>query len=54
MSFILPGKFQTDQLEASFVQTGWLRGDQYKITLEFFLSVKTNQNASSFKIELTL
>ena len=34
MQYILPGKFQTDNLEARFGQYRQLSGDQYNISIQ--------------------
>ena len=34
MLYLLPGKFQTDQLEAKFCQYRQISGDQYNISIQ--------------------
>ena len=49
IQYILPGKFQTDHLEARFSQYQQLSGDQYNISIQQVFESEKNYNAISFK-----
>ena len=53
MQYILPGKFQIDQLEARFGQYLQFSGDQYNILIQqLFECEKKNRMVSVFKLSL--